>query len=104
MLTAKEKRFIQYWEEQRTGGKWKYYLLYIIAGTFVASITLNFLYSMFYLGSGFDPMRIVIISILSFVLVTVFTIITWDRNENKFKSIIRREIREGELEDKSSGD
>lgn len=100
MLTTKEKRFIQYWEEQRTGGKWKYYLLYMIAGTFVASITLNFLYSVFYMGSGFEPLRIGIISAISFVLVVILTLISWDRNEKRFKEIIRREVREGKDEEK----
>lgn len=94
MLTKEEKRFIKYWEEQRTGGKYKYYLLYILAGTFIAVLVLSFLYSIlispfFRVSNGF-----IIILVASFILVTLMTIITWNSNEKKFKGIIKREIAE----------
>lgn len=94
MLSAKEKRFIKYWEEQRAGGKLKYYLLYIIAGTLVGTLTSMFLSVMLW---GL-PM-IIITSVGSLVLVTILTIVTWSSNEKKFKQIIRREIQQGQLQD-----
>lgn len=104
MLNPAEKRFIKYWEEQRTGGKFKYYLLYIIAGTFISVLILSFVYSLvishtFSLDWGVLPILIV-----SFVLVTVLTIVTWDKNEKKFKAIIKREVREGQQQDDNNRD
>ena len=104
MLNPAEKRFIKYWEEQRTGGKYKYYLLYIIAGTFISVLILSFVYSLvishtFSLDWGVLPILIV-----SFVLVTVLTIVTWNKNEKKFKAIIKREVREGQQQDDKNTD
>jgi peptidoglycan/LPS O-acetylase OafA/YrhL len=92
VLTVTEKRFIKYWEEQREGGRVKYYLLYIISGTFVAILVLSFLSLM--LGLGF-PENLWWIIVGSFVLVTAATILTWWLNEKRFKRIIQREVREG---------
>jgi tryptophan-rich sensory protein len=104
VLNSAEKRFIKYWEEQRTGGKYKYYLLYIIAGTFISVLILSFVYSLvishtFSLDWGVLPILIV-----SFILVTVLTIVTWDKNEKKFKAIIKREVREGQQQDGKNAD
>jgi uncharacterized membrane protein YdjX (TVP38/TMEM64 family) len=92
VLTATEKRFIKYWEEQRTGGRVKYYLLYILLGTFVGTLVISFLTQV--LGLGL-PENLVKIVIGSFCIVTMTTILTWWLNEKRFKSIIQREIREG---------
>lgn len=100
MLTATEKRFIKYWEEQRQGGRVKYYLLYIISGTFVTILVLSFLSLM--LGLGF-PENLWWIIIGSFALVTIATVLTWGLNEKKFKRIIQREIKEGMEKDESVG-
>lgn len=104
MLTTKEKRFIKSWEEQRVGGKLKYYLLYILAGTFIATLVLSFLYSIiisafFHIGFG-----LIAVIVISFLLVTFLTITTWDRNEKRFKSIIKREIQEGQKQDDKFSD
>ena len=96
MLTATEKRFIKYWEEQRTGGRVKYYLLYILLGTFIATLVLSFLTQV--LGLGL-PENLILIVIGSFCIVTIATVLTWGVNEKKFKSIIQREIREGMRKD-----
>lgn len=100
MLTSAEKRFIKYWEDQRTGGKIKYYLLYILTGTFVASLVILFLYTVIisvFLDWVWGAGTIVT---LSFVIVTFLTVWSWDKNEKKFKRIIKREIREGKEQDK----
>lgn len=97
MLTATEKRFIKYWEEQRTGGRVKYYLLYILLGTFIATLVISFLTQV--LGFGL-PENLVLIVISSFCVVTITTILAWRLNEKRFKGIIQREIREGIRKDK----
>ena len=92
MLTATEKRFIKYWEEQRKDGRLKYYLLYILTGTFVAIIVISFLTLMFGLDLE-NTLWYIIIG--SFVVVTAATIFSWLKNEKKFKAIIQREIQKG---------
>ena len=92
VLTATEKQFIKYWEDQRKGGRIKYYLLYIIAGSFIATLVLSFLSLM--LSWGF-PDNIWLIVAGSIGLVTLATILTWQKNEKRFKAIIQREIRLG---------
>lgn len=104
MLNSAEKRFIKYWEEQREGGKVKYYLLYIIVGTFISMLILSFVYSIVISHTFSVDWGVVPILITSFVLVTVSTIITWGRNEKKFKAIIKREIEEGRAHDKTDGE
>jgi hypothetical protein len=104
VLSKEEKRFVRYWEEQRTGGKIKYYLLYILAGSFIAIIVLWFLYSLVFSVVFSFRWPIISITISSFVLVTVLTVTTWSKNEKKFKAIIKREIREGQLEDDKYND
>lgn len=100
MLTTTEKRFIKYWEDQRQGGRIKYYLLYIITGSFVATLVLSFLTLMV----GIDlPANLVLIAVGSFCIVTIATILSWWYNEKKFKKIIQREIREGRERDESIG-
>jgi hypothetical protein len=98
VLTATEKRFVKYWEDQRQGGKIKYCLLYIITGSFVATLVLSFLSLMV----GVDlPNNLVLVAIGSFCIVTIATIFSWWYNEKKFKKIIQREIREGMKRDES---
>jgi uncharacterized membrane protein YdjX (TVP38/TMEM64 family) len=96
MLTTGEKRFIKYWQDQRKGGRLPYYLLYILAGTFIASIVLSFLGAMF-LASF--PENLPMIILVSFVIVTIATVLTWSNNEKRFRRIIQREVEEGKKKD-----
>jgi hypothetical protein len=104
VLNPAEKRFIKYWEEQRVGGKYKYYLLYILAGTFISVLILSFVYSIVISSTFSLDWGVLPILIVSVILVTVMTIVTWDRNEKKFKAIIKREIREGQQQDDKNTD
>ena len=99
MLTTAEKRFIKYWEEQRKGGRLSYYLLYILAGTFIASIVLSFLSGMFLIGF---PNNLPYIILGSLLIVTVATILTWTNNEKRFRRIIQREVEEGKRKDEEN--
>ena len=99
MLTATEKRFIKSWEDQRQGGRMKYFLLYILAGSVIGILVLSFLSAMF--TAGF-PDNLWLIVTGSFIIVTIATVLTWFMNEKKFKAIIQREIKEGM--EKEAGD
>jgi VIT1/CCC1 family predicted Fe2+/Mn2+ transporter len=101
VLTAKEKRFIKYWEEQRTGGRWSYFALYIPVGTFLCSVITAFLFSML---SVVGREYFVSVAVVSAVLSVTITILTWNNNEKKFKSIIRREVKEGQATDAQPSD
>lgn len=93
MLTAKERRFIKYWEEQRTGGQAPYLTLYIIAGTFISVLIVFFLFSIFGIKLRGNIWMVPVISV---VAITSITIASWKRNEKRFKEIIKREMEDGE--------
>jgi hypothetical protein len=93
VLSAREKRFIKYWEEQRKGGRYAYYLLYILGGTFIISL-LGFILLLFILQFMFNVTMLWAVPVSAFVLAVLLTIMTWQNNERKFKRIIRREVAE----------
>lgn len=94
LLSTSEKRFIRYWQEQRTGGRWSYYALYIAVGTFIGTIILaTFLF--LFLQAIFGSLSFWIALALSLLISSVATVLTWSANEKKFKKIVRREIEKG---------
>lgn len=99
MLSAAEKRFVRYWEEQRKGGFWPYFLLYILSGTLVATIVLYFLLNMFtvnFAGKNW------LIPSCSFVGIGFVTFFTWKKNEQRLKGLIRREVKRGKTMDETN--
>ena len=92
MLTAKERRFIKYWEEQRVGGQRPYLTLYIIAGTFISTLVVFFLFAM--LGIDLEG-YVWMVPVIGLVSVTGISVASWKNNEKKFKGIIKREMEEG---------
>ena len=91
MLTTTERRFIRLWQEQREGGKLSYILLYSVVGTFIATIILSvFLVLFFQVVFGTFPFWFVVLS--GFLISLVSSWVTWNRNEQKLKKIIHREV------------
>ena len=91
MLTTTERRFIRLWQEQREGGKLSYIILYSVVGTFIATIILSvFLVLFFQVVFGTFPFWIVVLS--GFLISLVSSWVTWNRNEQKLKKIIHREV------------
>jgi len=91
VLTTTERRFIRLWQEQREGGKLSYILLYSVVGTFIATIILSvFLVLFFQVVFGTFPFWIVVLS--GFLISLVSSWLTWNRNEQKLKKIIHREV------------
>lgn len=95
MLTTEEKRFIRYWQEQRTGGKTSYFLLYLLLGSFIMSL-FGLVILLFFLHLFFSWKLLIITVAISFVLTGLMTVLVWSRNERRWKSLIRREIKQGE--------
>lgn len=102
MLSPEEKRFIRSWDEQRKGGRWSYYLLYIPVGAFICSLILSvFLYLFFQITLGAPFLWFVFAASLALSL--ILTLGSWHNNERKFKRIIQREIEEGRERDREKG-
>lgn len=93
LLTNSEKRFIRYWQEQRSGGRWSYYALYIIIGTFIGTIIFSTFLFLF-LQVIFGSFTFWIAFSTAFLISFIATITTWSSNEKEFKKIIRREMGE----------
>ena len=89
MLNTEERRFLRNWEEQRKDGKAPYFLLYIIAGTIVMTIGVFFVASMFTFGR---PKHLWPIPLISTILMTTYTSLSWKRNEKRWKFLIKREM------------
>lgn len=99
LLSTSEKRFVRYWQEQRTGGRWSYYALYIIVGTFIGTIILSTFLFLF-LQAIFGSLSFWVAFVLSFLISSVATTLTWSANERKFKKIVKREVDKGTEDDK----
>ncbi|MBL7735228.1 MAG: hypothetical protein JNL51_07210 [Chitinophagaceae bacterium] len=99
MLSPEEKRFVRSWEEQRRGGRWSYYLLYVPVAAFICSLILSiFLYLFFQVTLGAPFLWFVFAGSLTLSL--ILTLSAWRNNERKFRKIVRREIEEGRIKDR----
>lgn len=96
MLTTEEKRFIRYWQEQRTGGKTSYFLLYSLLGSFIMSL-FGLVILLFFLQFLFSWELLIVTVSVSVVLTCLMTVLVWSRNERRWKSLIQREIKQGHL-------
>ena len=85
---------MRYWQEQRTGGRWSYYALYIAIGTFMATIIFSTFLFLFF-QAIFGSFGFWIGLSVGFGISVIATIVTWSLNEKKFKKIIRREMDKG---------
>jgi drug/metabolite transporter (DMT)-like permease len=92
MLSPTGKRFISYWEDQRTGGKWRYLALYTFCWTFifvVSPVLLGIVFNFFdFLDLYNWPFLaiVLLIAVISFAFSHYF----WDKNENRLKEIVNR--------------
>jgi ABC-type bacteriocin/lantibiotic exporter with double-glycine peptidase domain len=89
MLTTEERRFLRDWEIQRKDGKRAYFLLYIIVGSIVGTIGVFFIMSMIHFGR---PKLLWPVPVISFILTCLYTVISWNRSEKKWKKLIRKVI------------
>ncbi len=92
-LTSAERRFLRSWQDQRSGGKTKFLLIYIF-GLFIAFIAgimaIGFLASVSQVKISYILPSILI----SLSLAIFFSIYIWVTNERKYKFIINREIKQ----------
>jgi ABC-type Fe3+-siderophore transport system permease subunit len=92
MITNEERRFVVQWREQKSGPKWKFYLLFSIAWTVVAFLVIFFLAKLFtnlWETGGRGLVYIFIaLSIVTGVLSTHFTYV---HNEKRYQKILNKE-------------
>ena len=92
MLTSSERHFVEQWREQKSGPKWKYYLLYSIAWSVVSFLVIFFLTKLFtnlWETGGANLIYLLIaISIIVGVSATHFNYIN---SEKRYKKIIDKE-------------
>jgi uncharacterized membrane protein len=93
MLSSSEKRFVRYWQEQRTGGMASYYLMYVLIGTIMVTLFTSIVLH-FFLHYRFAWILFITVVVCSLLASAIVTYVTWRNNERKFKDLIRREIRE----------
>lgn len=92
MLTRQERRFVRNWEEQRKGSRAGYYLLYICIWFFVSMLGLFFLFAHFTEMYRNKLQTLYEMMAAATVLAIITTHLTYQRNEKRFKKIIRREM------------
>lgn len=92
MLTAKEKRFIRYWNDQRADGIVKYVLPYTLAWALIlfllplaASVFLNVLNFL-----HFDMLPVWVAIVLAVFLGFAIALYTWNKNEKKWQTLESR--------------
>lgn len=92
MITNIERQFISQWREQKSGPKWKYYLLFSVAWTVVSFLVIFFLTKLFTsLWETGGQNLIYILIIISIITGFFSTHLTYVTNEKKYKKIMERE-------------
>ncbi|HXS56928.1 MAG TPA: hypothetical protein VN726_12445 [Hanamia sp.] len=95
MITNTERHFISYWTEQKSGPRWKYYLLFCTAWSVVSFLVIFFLTKLFtnlWETGGANLIYVLIgISIVIGVLSTHFTYVS---NERKLHKLLAKDKEE----------
>jgi len=92
MLSKSDRHFIDYWLEQKSGPRWKYYLQFTIAWTVVSFLVIFFLTKLFTdaweTGGNNLIILLIAVSVISGFLATHFTYIM---SERRYKKIIKKQ-------------
>ncbi|HXR82683.1 MAG TPA: hypothetical protein VN722_00070 [Hanamia sp.] len=91
-MTSSERRFVEQWREQKSGPRWKYYLLFSIAWSVVSFLVIFFLTKLFTsLWESGGANLIYILVAVSIVSGIASTHISYVNNEKRYKSIMQKE-------------
>jgi hypothetical protein len=92
MISNSDKHFINDWDEQKSGPKWKFYLLFSIAWSVISFLVIFFLTKLFtnlWETGGQNLIYILVsISIISGFLSTHFSYVI---NERRYKKILEKD-------------
>ena len=90
-ITNEERRFIDHWSEEKSGPKWKFYLLFTVAWSIVSFLVIFFLTKLFtQLWENGGPNLIYVLIIVSLVSGFLSTHFSYVINERKFKKIMQK--------------
>ena len=92
MITNTDKHFVSYWQEQKSGPKWKYYLLFSIAWSVVSFLVIFFLTKLFtnLWETGGRNLIYVLIAISIFIGI-LSTHLTYVLNEKRLHKILEKD-------------
>ena len=92
MVTNTDKHFVSYWKEQKSGPKWKYYLLFSIAWSVVSFLVIFFLTKLFtnLWETGGRNLIYVLIAISIFIGI-LSTHLTYVLNEKRLHKILEKD-------------
>lgn len=89
MLTSADRNFKENWEEQKSGPKWKFYLLYSIAWSVISFLVIFFLTKLFTnLWETGGPNLIYAIIVAAIILGISSTHYMYVTNERRYKKIL----------------
>ncbi|MEO6906195.1 MAG: hypothetical protein ABI148_07525 [Ginsengibacter sp.] len=92
MLTSSERHFVEQWREQKSGPKWKYYLLYCVAWSVVSFLVIFFLTKLFTnLWENGGPNLIYLLIAISIIAGISSTHFNYINSEKRYKKIIDKE-------------
>lgn len=92
MITNSERRFMNHWREEKSGSKWKYYLLFTIAWSVVSFLVIFFLAKLFTsLWQTGGNNLIYIFIVIALIIGFLYTHFNYVINEKKYHKIIERE-------------
>lgn len=93
MLSAKEKRFLRYWDDQKAGGRTQYLIIYTIGWAFILffiPLATSFVVDMYFFFKLYLlPLWAAIA--LSILLGFVIALFTWEKNEKKSRLLRSRQ-------------
>lgn len=92
MLTNTERQFIEQWRDQKSGPRWKYYVLFTMAWSIVSFLVIFFLIKLFTsLWQTGGTNLIYLLIIISVIIGFFSTHFSYVINEKKYHKIIERE-------------
>lgn len=91
-ITADERRFLRYWEEQRKGGRGSFLVAYGV-GLFIL-IYMGFVAIGLFAGFPFvKPVWLLLIGITAVTGSLIWSFYLWNSRQKEFRNIIRREVK-----------
>jgi hypothetical protein len=92
MITNSERHFVNQWQEQKSGPKWKYYLLFSMAWSVVAFLVIFFLTKLFTnLWETGGANLIYVLVAISIVIGISSTHFSYQYNETRLKKILEKD-------------
>jgi uncharacterized membrane protein len=92
MITNAERRFMEQWRDQKSGPRWKYYLLFSMAWSVVSFLVIFFLLKLFTnLWQTGGSNLIYLILTIAVIVGFLSTHFTYTTHEKKYHAIIERE-------------